>query len=409
MKKNAVLSFTLFALIASSLLGSEWDINPEPQKTVIPVLDTSLSDDNGYVELLVETNPYGYVTHAEVKSTSNESYVTPCLDAIYQWKYKPAHKNGEKVSATFIQPIRFNEGVYATSVAKQEKKQNKVNKDPRALRKASPELTDDLKHITGNAVVEVSLDKQGRISNATVVNSSHEELSQACIDAVAHWTFSPAIESGKAVPAKVHVPFVFKGEPMKNTIIEVAEIPADRAPKLIRQKSPRVPSELSAFAGEVQVSFIVDEYGYVSSPEIISASHQELAQLASDAVLGWKFKPAIKDGQAVAVKTVQPFIFNGGIVSTEAVAKVDRLPVIRRTVSPEVPEELEAVEGFVLVQFSIDDQGNVTAVEATDASLAELKEPTLDAARKWKFKPALKAGNPTESKVVVPFQYKARG
>ncbi len=43
--------------------------------------------------------------------------------------------------------------------------------------------------------------------------------------------------------------------------------------------------------------------------------------------------------------------------------------------------------------------------EAKSASLAELEAPALEAAKKWKFKPALKNGTATASTVVVPFLF----
>ena len=57
-----------------------------------------------------------------------------------------------------------------------------------------PDYTDDLRRrgVEGRVVVEIGLDRRGRISDLRVVSSDNEELSGAVVDAVSLWRFDPA-------------------------------------------------------------------------------------------------------------------------------------------------------------------------------------------------------------------------
>ena len=395
--KQTILCATL--LLASTVWAVAATEAPVPYRTRIPAIDAARFGDAAFADLYVEINAYGYVTHAEVKETSHPELGRACLEAIRQWRYAPARENGQPVAAKFIQPIRFRDGMISTAAEKP------TSQQPTASHRVAPELPESLRGITGGAVIALQLDTEGRITSMTVDSSTHEELNSYCEAAVRRWEFTPRIVAGKAVPATLHVPFQFTGDPLKTEVEAKAITMDDRELKPLRQPSPTIPAALAATIGEAEIAFVVDPHGYVTQPEIKSSTQPELAELARQAVLGWKYRPALKDGQPVAVKVIQPFRFNGGMVVTETKARVDRLPVARRTAQPEVPEALRGIPGYVNVQFTLDDQGNITAIETKDASLAELEAPTLEAAKTWKFKPAMKDGQPTGSKVVVSFVF----
>lgn len=396
MKKITLCSLLLLASAAWATAATE---APAPYRTKLPAINATDYGTAAFADLYVETNAYGYVTHAEIKETSNPELGRACLEAIRQWRYSPARENGQPVASKFIQPIHFAEGVISTAAEKP------ASQRPKATHRVAPELPDSLRGITGNAVVALQLDAEGKITSLAIDSSTHEELNSYCEAAVRQWEFTPQIVNGKAVPATIQVPFRFNGDPLQAEMVEHAITLADRDLKPLRQPSPTIPATLADQAGEAEIAFIVDDHGYVAQPEIKSSTQPELAELARQTVLSWKYRPAVKDGQAVAVKVVQPFRFNGGMVVTESKALVDKLPVARRTTQPDVPESLRNIPGYVNVQFTLDSGGNVTAVESKDASLSELEAPALAAAKNWKFKPAMKDGQPTGSKVVVSFVF----
>ena len=110
----------------------------------------------------------------------------------------------------------------------------------------------------------------------------------------------------------------------------------------------------------------------------------------------------MKNGVAVSAKAVQPFRFGQGTV---AVARIDRLPDVKHSVSPEVPATLQGASGFANVMFEIDAKGQITSVEIKDASHEDFKTVALAAAKQWTFKPALRASEPVSARVVIPFVF----
>jgi TonB family protein len=399
MKKKLISAFLGCSVLAAAL-GTSAVEPPAPYRTKLPAVNAADYGNTAFADLYVETNAYGYVTHAEVKATSHPELGEACVEAIRQWRYSPARENGQPVAAKFIQPIHFNDGLITTAVAKPASRQAK------ATHREAPALPDALKHITGSIVVAVQLDDKGQITSVAIDSATHEELAPYCEGAVRQWKFEPALTDGQAVPATVHVPFRFIGDPLEPAGVSKASTPEDRELSPLRQPWPRLPEALATAAGEAEIAFVVDPSGYVSQPEIKSSTHAQLAEIARQTVLNWKYRPAVKDGQPVAVKVLQPFRFNGGVILTESRAKVDKLPAARLTPQPDLPEALRHIPGYVTVLFGLDAGANVLSVETKDASLSELELPTLAAARNWKFRPALKDGLPTASKVSVSFLFK---
>ena len=83
-------------------------------------------------------------------------------------------------------------------------------------------------------------------------------------------------------------------------------------PVPVRTVAPDVPSSFSrsGSVGLVTVKFLVDEKGNVQEPTIVKSSHAELEQPALEAIKKWRFKPAKKDGVAVAVHVTIPIKFD---------------------------------------------------------------------------------------------------
>ena len=63
--------------------------------------------------------------------------------------------------------------------------------------------------IEGEVHLKVRVDEQGKVANVEVVKSSREEFTNATMEAVRQWEFTPATDNGKPVTAEVTVPFKF--------------------------------------------------------------------------------------------------------------------------------------------------------------------------------------------------------
>lgn len=392
----------LLGLTATSLFASDdvadteptLSTPPTPMVTVMPRINRTLTDSPGEVQVLVILNHYGYVTGAKVVKSTNPLLNDPCLEAIRQWRYKPAQHNGVAVTASFVQPFTFGNDTYDIATG--------ITARPKTRRQVAPIVPDALKYVSCLVTIALELDNQGKITGIEVISSSHEEFNPATITAVRQWEFSPAYVNGKAVPSTVYVPFEFVGQtpPEERS---PPPIPVDNSElRPLRQASPKVPEELAELSGTAEIEFIIDAKGYVSDAKILTATQPELGELARSTVLNWKFTPIVKNGTAVAVKAVQPFRFGQGTV---AIAQIDRLPEVRHRVSPELPASLQGASGYANALFEIDARGQVTSVEIKEASHEDFKAAVLFAAKQWTFKPALRAGEPTSARVAIPFLF----
>ncbi len=82
-------------------------------------------------------------------------------------------------------------------------------------------------------------------------------------------------------------------------------------PVPVRTVAPRFPEEMrrSGSAGLVTVSCLIDEKGNVTEPKVIKATNEAFSEPALEALKKWKFKPAKKDGAAVAIRVNIPVQF----------------------------------------------------------------------------------------------------
>jgi protein TonB len=82
-------------------------------------------------------------------------------------------------------------------------------------------------------------------------------------------------------------------------------------PVPVRTVAPDVPPSFArnGASGLVTVSFTVDEKGNVQDVSVVKSSHAELEEPAMKAIKKWRFKPARKDGNPVAMHVSIPIKF----------------------------------------------------------------------------------------------------
>lgn len=83
---------------------------PVRYRAKLPIIRADQFSGTQEVHLYVETNAYGYVTCAEVVSSTDSALGEICAEAVRAWRYAPAREYGQPVPARFIQPIQFSGG-----------------------------------------------------------------------------------------------------------------------------------------------------------------------------------------------------------------------------------------------------------------------------------------------------------
>ena len=83
-------------------------------------------------------------------------------------------------------------------------------------------------------------------------------------------------------------------------------------PVPVRMVAPIVPDGFRKYSrsnGLVTVSFLVDDKGNVQEPTVSKSTNPELEGPALTAIKKWRFKPAMRDGTAVATHASIPIKF----------------------------------------------------------------------------------------------------
>lgn len=142
------------------------------------------------------------------------------------------------------------------------------------------------KDIQGTVVLSVTVDADGHVSQATVVESVDPALDAAALAAIAQWHFAPAQQGGQAIVSRIRVPFQFEkvkapppkeAQPLKEnkneTVVDVV-VRGHKAPP------PRAASD-----------FVLDHKALIAAP------HASAADLLTSAPGMYVSKP---EGDAVA-------------------------------------------------------------------------------------------------------------
>ena len=92
--------------------------------------------------------------------------------------------------------------------------------------------------------------------------------------------------------------------------VEVSAL--DAKPKVIQRTAPQYPVALrrAGVTGVAVIDFIIGTDGTVHDAAILDATTEEFGKAAREAVLHWRFQPAMRHGNPVAVHMRVPITFN---------------------------------------------------------------------------------------------------
>jgi len=115
--------------------------------------------------------------------------------------------------------------------------------------------------------------------------------------------------AGEPVKVVITVPVPLGYRAPDTETYDLAKV--DVFPRAISQPAPRYPAPLlrDKIAGIVELRFVVTRTGSTDQVHAISSTHPLLSMAAIEAVQGWRFEPAVKDGQPVAVRVRIKFPF----------------------------------------------------------------------------------------------------
>jgi len=160
-------------------------------------------------------------------------------------------------------------------------------------------LLDYVVHENG-AITDVRAEVlDGKPGGAEAVATVKEWINSSCL-------FAPAKVDG--VPASVELGQVIQFGPSGRQVPMLQAGMTRPTVAACRVASPRLPRE-SLLGGTVLVQYVVETDGQVSDIQLKALGPVAYFRAVRDWLSGCRFQPATEEGRAVAVRMVQPFVF----------------------------------------------------------------------------------------------------
>ncbi|HMD97233.1 MAG TPA: M56 family metallopeptidase [Terriglobia bacterium] len=287
----------------------------------------------GDVVLEVTIDEDGTVTNLEVED-GHPLLVKAAMDAVRQWKYSkpavapmhfevtvhfelPKEAKGESTRPgadkeayeTYLRVLR-DEKASAQWPAAKEAYENYLLALLRAEQAPPLKLVKSVgpvyppeakeKHIQGNVVLSVTVDKTGKVSNLEVL-SGPEQLVKSALDAVKQWEYEPPAQAPVLTTVTVNFTLSDSGAQREGIYRVGGDV---IAPKAIFKPEPPYTkaARKDKITGSVELSLVIDAEGNVTEARVVKALDPGLDQSALRTVRTWKFQPATRNGKPVPVR-----------------------------------------------------------------------------------------------------------
>jgi len=190
------------------------------------------------------------------------------------------------------------------------------------------------------------------------------------------------------------------------------------APQILESSAPGYTQEAveANVEGVVTLEGFVDIKGNVSGLRVVKGLGYGLDQKAVDAVLNWKFRPALRKGAPVKAVTQIEVDFKIP-PSFKPQPKDDALPIrlglgvtpptVIFRVEPEYTQEARAAnyQGTVVARVTIHKDGTLTVDEVVRELDYGLTQRAIEALEQWKFKPGMRNGEPVAVSLTVEVNF----
>ena len=172
----------------------------------------------GTVALYVEVPPYGIAENVRVLRSLGMGLEEKAVEAVRQWRFEPATRDGELVTAATIVLVDFhlpadvkmtmglaNNAMTAGQIYR-------VGADsgvtpPEVLSRAHPTYTEQARdaHREGVVVLYIEITPEGRPQNIQILRRVGLGLDESAQESLRQWTFKPVTKDGKPVTVMLAV------------------------------------------------------------------------------------------------------------------------------------------------------------------------------------------------------------
>lgn len=202
-------------------------------------------------------------------------------------------------------------------------------------------------------------------------------------------------------------------------------------PQIVQYYPPfyPLPLRMEGVEGQVVLALGIDNDGTVAKVEVFRSNLPQLNASALEAAKLWKFSPARRNGQPVAVVVPFPIQFvsefaSMGVSAESPLANLTyidgmyysrsaqgRLTPANVSVTPLNrvnaffdPAAIGDKEVVAVLRFVVNEQGQVVDPVVAQSSGTEFDAAALQAIRFWQFVPEIRAGKPQPQRVDLPFR-----
>ncbi len=308
---------------------------PEAVYETVPAYPAALKeapvDGAATISLLVDED--GRPSDAVVEFASRAEFAAPALEAIKEWSFSPARRDGKPFAARTNVEARFaakSAGWTDEERLLQSQLQYARNYDKGPGQKTSVPVVFPYEALlakkVGGVTLNVLVDPSGRVVQTSPGPGANAGFAAAAGASLAGWEFTPAIRAGRPVFGLVTMQFTFDEHrdefDFDSSSLELLEglragtavihslKDVDQMPKPTRRVAPALPRDYTGVGvGEALIEFIIDRNGRARFPRCARATTPELGWAAATAVAQWRFEPARKAGEAVDVKARVPINF----------------------------------------------------------------------------------------------------
>jgi TonB family protein len=297
------------------------------------------------------------------------------------------------------------------------------------------------RHITGEVMVDFTVNEKGRVEHPIVVMSTNPTFDEYAVDAAVTWKFKPGLRDGKAVATHLRQPveFSFEGPPSKLSPpmpgFKIARAEPGKKPAELDYLTPPTITNLllpvypyaqlhDGVVGKAEVTISVDERGRVAGVTILSADRPEFGLALAAAAAEFAFAPARQGDTPIAYPAHYEQVFDKyplrddnsdrllaleekhpeRIVSASALDRPLK-PVWQR--SPVFPWTLphEITTGKAIVECLVDERGHARLARVVSASAPEFGYAAVQAANAWWFEPPTREHKAVVTRVRIPFNF----
>lgn len=253
----------------------------------------------------------------EVESEKGKGLRESALQAVRQWRYRPAQRDGMPVAMKYAITVAFR-----LSGSKPSGVETSSGPIPSGSRIAQGDVTlpvlrtkvepvypaeHRLSGGDGKVLFQARIEKDGTVGAIKTLQATSYAFELAAREAVKHWVYEPARMKGEpvAIDFTISVAFKLRGAPFSKNRGKVT------APTLRHDVPPVYPATLlpAGRRGSVSVEIFVARDGRVEKFEILSATDPAFAEAVRAVVPQWKFAPGRLDGAptATSLKLTIPF------------------------------------------------------------------------------------------------------